>query len=241
MPLLQPLCQAPTAPRHDRVQAPAPHASLPTRLPSLGRLGLPYPGPCGQPGAQSGPPAPCRGQQDDVSPPPSVSGMGSSGARRWEDSGEAEPFLPMPQDCPALWICHRLSSASALACLRRSAWPCAGGNQGLMDHRPPCWPPARREVRGVTGHHPRCSWSIPGGWGGEGSAQPLTFSTVMFQAKLSSAFCSLRPLSPSLASMRCSSLCKSIPAQAGASLSAQGRPPPTMDGDRAGGTPSTGV
>lgn len=30
-----------------------------------------------------------------------------------------------------------------------------GGNQGLTDHRPPCWPPARREVRGVTGHHPR--------------------------------------------------------------------------------------
>lgn len=33
----------------------------------------------------------------------------------------------------------------------------------------------------------------------------------MFQAKLSSAFCSFRPRSPSLASMRCSSLWKSIP------------------------------
>lgn len=41
----------------------------------------------------------------------------------------------------------------------------------------------------------------------------------MFQAKLSSAFCSLRPRSPSLASMRCSSLWKSMPAQMGASLS----------------------
>lgn len=52
--------------------------------------------------------------------------MGSSGARSREGSGEAKPFLPMPQDCPALWICQRLSSASALACLRRSAWPCKG-------------------------------------------------------------------------------------------------------------------
>lgn len=73
-----------------------------------------------------GPKAPGRGQQDAVSPPPSVSGMGSNVARSREDSGEADPFLPMPQDCPALWICQRLSSASALACLRRSAWPCAG-------------------------------------------------------------------------------------------------------------------
>lgn len=48
---------------------------------------------------------------------------------------------------------------------------------------------------------------------------PLTFRTVMFQAKLSSAFCSLRPRSPSLVSMRCSSLWKSIPALTGEVLS----------------------
>lgn len=74
-----------------------------------------------------GPSAPHRGQQDAMSLPPSVSGMGSSGVRTRLGSGEAEPFLPMPQDCPALWICHRLSNASALACLSKSAWPCSRG------------------------------------------------------------------------------------------------------------------
>lgn len=121
------------APRHGRARAAAPtrpstHTEPAGRqLPVRGRAGAPLSRPLRPGDAQSGPPrAPGRGQQDAASPPPSVSGMGSSGARSREGSGEAEPFLPMPQDCPALWICQRLSSASALACLRRSAWPCAG-------------------------------------------------------------------------------------------------------------------
>lgn len=70
-------------------------------------------------------------QEDPVSlPPPSASGMGSRMARLQRRSGEAAPFRPMPQDWAALWICHRVSSASALECLRRSAWPCRWRKDG---------------------------------------------------------------------------------------------------------------
>lgn len=102
-----------------------------------------------------------------MSPLPSISGMGSSGVRSREGSGEAEPFLPMPQDCPALWICQRLSSASALACLRRSAWPCAArGHQGPAPGL--CHSGCLDPLRGAWAAPPASTWD--GGSLGVGTA-----------------------------------------------------------------------